>query len=251
MTMRAELTEMKALVATLGTTSIPTATAGTAHTGKRDRVHNNSKTTVSKTVITCTVCKKNGHNVRGCWFNVENKLKEAAKMKSDAEDILKSKKSNKKALMVGFVPNDHIDECLNCVSLKCYRACADTYDMPSSRFHARSAVLDQVFVPDTTDSILDRGDMVSIIRGTQGTGSRVQLVGVTGDDIQAEIADVTFPVLTVTNELYVIDTTNSQPGSTLLVDKTRAFLSRCFFTIICGISLCGDPPTSCRRVLQS
>jgi hypothetical protein len=82
-------------------------------------------------------------------------------------------------------------------------------------------VLDQVFVPDTTVSILDSGVMVSIIQGTQGTGSRVQLVGVTGDDIQAEITDVTFPVLTVTNELYVIDTTNSQPGSTLLVDKTK------------------------------
>ena len=28
-------------------------------------------------------------------------------------------------------------------------------------------------------------------------------------------------MLTVTNELYVIDTTNSQPGSTLLVEKTK------------------------------
>jgi hypothetical protein len=73
-----------------------------------------------------------------------------------------------------------------------------------------SAVLDQVFVPDTTDSILDIGDMVSILQGTQRTGSRVQLVGVTGDVIQVEITDVTFPVLTVTNEIYVIDTTNSQ-----------------------------------------
>ncbi len=32
---------------------------------------------------------------------------------------------------------------------------------------------------------------------------------------------VTFPVLTATKELYVIDTTNSQPGSTLLVEKTK------------------------------
>jgi hypothetical protein len=93
--------------------------------------------------------------------------------------------------------------------------------MPSSRFHALSYVLDQVFVPDTTVSILDTGDMVRIIQGTQGTGSRVQLVGVTGDDIQPEITDVTFPVLTVTNELYVIDTTNSHHGSTLFVDKTK------------------------------
>jgi hypothetical protein len=199
-TMRAELAEMKALVATLGATSIPTATAGAVHTGKRARVHNNAKTTVTKVVITYTVWKKNGHNAHGCWFNVENKLKEATKMKSDAEDILKSKKSNKKTLMSVFTPNEHNDECLNCVSLKCYRACADTYVMTSSRFHARSVLLDQVFVPDTTDSILDSCAMVNIIQGTQGTGSRVQLVGVTGDVIQVEIADVTFPVLSGQNE---------------------------------------------------
>jgi hypothetical protein len=122
---------------------------------------------------------------------------------------LKSKKSNKKAYTAAFAANEPNEECSNCVSLTCYRACADTYAMPSSWFHARSAVLDQVFVPVTTDSILDSGAMASIIQGTQATGSRVQLVGVTGDDIQAEIAVVTFPVLTATNELNVIDTTNS------------------------------------------
>jgi hypothetical protein len=107
------------------------------------------------------------------------------------------------------------------VSLCNVIALVPTHAMSSSRFHARSAVLDQVFVPDTTSSILDNGAMVSIIQGTEGTGSRVQLVGVTGDDIQAEITDVTFPVLITTNELYVIDTINSEPGSTLLVDKTK------------------------------
>ncbi len=54
--------------------------------------------------------------------------------------------------------------------------------------------------------------MTSIIQGTQGTGSCAQF---------REIANVTFPVLTATNELYVIDTTNSQPCSTLLVEKTK------------------------------
>jgi hypothetical protein len=136
-------------------------------------------------------------------------------MKSDTEDILKSKKNNKKALMDGFVPNKHNDECLNCVSLKCYRACADTYVIPSSRFHARSAALDQVFVPYTTASILFSGAMVSIIQGTKGTVSRVQLVGVTGDGIQVEITDVTFPVLTTTNELHVIDSVQQTPRPVL------------------------------------
>jgi hypothetical protein len=97
--------------------------------------------------------------------------------------------------------------------------------MLPSRFHARSAVLDQVFVPDTKASILDSGAMANIMQGTPGTGSRVQLVGVAGDGIQAEIVDVTFRVLTAKNlnELYVLDTTNSQPGSTLLVETKRQY----------------------------
>ena len=83
-----------------------------------------------------------------------NKLKEAAKMWSDAEDILKSKKGKKKAYVAGFAANEPNDTCFNCVSLKCYRACANSYAMLPSRFYARSAVLDQVFVPDTKASIL-------------------------------------------------------------------------------------------------
>jgi hypothetical protein len=82
--MRAELAELRAPL--MATTS-PAATTGAAHTCKRARVHKNGKTTVPKAVITCTVCKKNGHDAQGCWFNAENKLKEAAKIKSDAEDI--------------------------------------------------------------------------------------------------------------------------------------------------------------------
>ena len=84
-------------------------------------------------------------------------------MKSDVEDILKSKKNNKNAYAVGFPANEPNEECSNCVSLKCYRASTDTYTIPSSRFHARSTVLDQVFVPDTTVSILDSGDMTRIM----------------------------------------------------------------------------------------
>jgi hypothetical protein len=56
-TMRSEFAEMKVLVTTLGTTSIPTATAGAAHTDKRARVHSNAKTTVPKVVITCTAAR--------------------------------------------------------------------------------------------------------------------------------------------------------------------------------------------------
>jgi hypothetical protein len=87
MALKAQIAEMTTLMAT----TTPAATTGAAHTGKRARMHKNGKTTVPKAVITCTVCKKNGHDAKGCWLNAENKLKEEAKMKSEAEDILKSK----------------------------------------------------------------------------------------------------------------------------------------------------------------
>jgi hypothetical protein len=77
-----------------------------------------------------------------------------------------------------------------------------------------------MFVPGTKESILDSGAMASIIEGTQDTGARVRLGGVTGTGVDAELADVIFPVRTATNELYAIDT-GSQAGSTLLVERTK------------------------------
>ena len=46
-------------------------------------------------------------------------------------------------------------------------------------------------------------------------------MGVTGAGVDAEHADVIFPVRTATYELYAIDTTGSQAGSTLLVERTK------------------------------
>ena len=41
----------------------------------------------------------------------------------------------------------------------------------SLRQRAKTAVLDQMFVPGTKESILDSGAMAPIIEGTQGTGA--------------------------------------------------------------------------------
>ena len=46
-------------------------------------------------------------------------------------------------------------------------------------------------------------------------------MGVTGAGVDAELADVIFPVRTATDELYAIDTTASQAGSTFLVERTK------------------------------
>jgi hypothetical protein len=58
--------------------------------------------------------------------------------------------------------------------------------------------------------------MTPIIEGTQGTGARVRLVGVTGTGVDVELADVIFPVHTVTDEHYVIDTLTSRGMRTCL-----------------------------------
>ena len=67
-----QIVEMTVLI----TTTTSAATTGAAHTGKRARMHKNGKTTVTKTVITCTVYKKNGHDVKSYWFKTGNKIKE-------------------------------------------------------------------------------------------------------------------------------------------------------------------------------
>ena len=60
-----------------------------------------------------------------------------------------------------------------------------------------------------------------LLSRAQVTGARVRTVGVTGTVVDAELPDVIFPVRTDTDELYVIDTTGSQVGSTLLVERTK------------------------------
>ena len=87
-----EMVTLRTEIKTLMSTTTPTTTTGDTHAGKRDRVHKNGKT-----------------------------------MKIDSEDILKSKKSNKRAFLAGFPVLEPNEE----------------------------AVLDQIFVPDTTTSILD------------------------------------------------------------------------------------------------
>ena len=77
---------------------------------------------------------------------------------------------------------------------------------------APNVVLDQRFVPAQDRSvvvagtIIDSAAMMNAIQGPQGSGQRVQLLGVTGDQVSAEIADVVFPILTQTKKPYTLTT---------------------------------------------
>ncbi len=87
------------------------------------------------------------------------------------------------------------------------------------------AILDQKFVPDT---IIDSAAMMNVVENTsrqeRAGGKRVNILGVTGDTVSAQVADVVFSIKTKAKKPYVLVT----KGTTLVLDKTptgvRAFL---------------------------
>jgi hypothetical protein len=69
--------------------------------------------------------------------------------------------------------------------------------MLASTCHAslHGCVFDQEFVPHTPGTVLDSGAQVNIVEGTLGSGTRIQLTGITGATTEAERTDAMFPVL--------------------------------------------------------
>ena len=65
-------------------------------------------------------------------------------------------------------------------------------------------VFDQQFVPHTPGTVLDSGAQVNILEGTLGSGTRIQLTGITGATIEAERADAVFPVIAADGSRHVI-----------------------------------------------
>jgi hypothetical protein len=65
-------------------------------------------------------------------------------------------------------------------------------------------VFDQEFVPHTPGTVLDSGAQVNILEGTLGSGTRIQLTGITGATTEAERADAVFPVLAADGSCHPI-----------------------------------------------
>jgi hypothetical protein len=94
-----------------------------------------------KAIITCTFCKKPGHDAQRCWDIaenqlaqaakmhrwdiVENQLAQAAKMKNDAEDILQSKHGHQKEMKQAWLVLLLMIQ-TNSASLACFRGVAPT-----------------------------------------------------------------------------------------------------------------------------
>ena len=79
----------------------------------------------------------------------------------------------------------------------CTAAVASASDSDYSTCHAslHGCVFDQEFVPHAPGTVLNRGAQVNILEGTLGSGTRIQLTGITGATAEAERADAVFPVL--------------------------------------------------------
>jgi hypothetical protein len=65
-------------------------------------------------------------------------------------------------------------------------------------------VFDQEFVPHTPGTVLDSGAQVNILEGTLGSGTRIQLTGITGATTEAQRADAVFPVLAADGSRHAI-----------------------------------------------
>ncbi len=105
MAMKDELAELRAFKAT----TTPAATTGAAHPGKRARVQQDTlpATARFREADRCFYdfqFRGEGERCGEGIVNAENQRAQAAKLKSDAEDIPKSK--HKKAFMAGFAAND-------------------------------------------------------------------------------------------------------------------------------------------------
>ena len=144
-----------------------------------------------KPIPVCTVCGKRGHNAADCWDKLDA---DQAKL-----DVAKANRDKKKADMAKRQPSSKESKAYTAAiaSNKALAAAAAATDSDYSACHAspHGCVFDQEFVPHTPGTILDSGAQVNILEGTLGSGTRIQLTGITGATIEAERADAVFPVI--------------------------------------------------------
>ena len=188
---------------------------------------NKRKKPARKNEKECNYCKKNGK-----WFQGHEESECHHKKKDEAEAALQAikekreragknrqpAKSEKKAFAAGAVVNK---------GPAAARAAAgdDEYSksLPASSPHAiafsTAAVLDQRRVRHGT---VDTAAQLHVCQGARGKGQPILLKGITGDTVNAERADVVFPVTTIEGKRYAIFMRNQ----TLVVDKkTETLLS--------------------------
>ena len=99
-------------------------------------------------------------------------------------DLAKAARDKKKADMSKRQPSSKETKAYTATvaSNKALAAAAAASDSDYSTCHAslHGCVFDQEFVPHTPGTVLDSGAQVNILEGTLGSGTRIQLTGITG-----------------------------------------------------------------------
>jgi hypothetical protein len=80
-------------------------------------------------------------------------------------------------------------------------------------------VFDQEFVPHTPGTVLVSGAQVNILEGTLGSGTRIQLTGITGATTEAERADAVFPILAAKGSRHAISICDTNIVATRTTDN--------------------------------
>jgi len=139
-------------------------------------------------------------NAADCWDKLDA---EQAKL-----DVAKANRDKKKADMAKRQPSSKESKAYTATiaSNKALAAAAAASDSDYSTCHAslHGCVFDQEFVPHTPGTVLDSGAQVNILEGTLGSGTRIQLTGITGATTEAERADAVFPVIAADGSRHAI-----------------------------------------------
>ena len=164
----------------------------------------------------CTYCKKAGK-----WFQGHEESECHHKKKDEAEAALQAIKEKRERTGKGRQATQGEKKAFAAQAA----AGGDQYpkSLPASSPHAiafsAAAVLDQRHVRHGT---VDTAAQLHVCRGARGKGQPILLKGITGDTVNAERADVAFPVTTIEGKRYAIFMRNQ----TLVVDKeTETLLS--------------------------
>jgi hypothetical protein len=176
---------------------------------------NQRKKTAKKNEKECNYCKKTGK-----WFQGHDESECLHKKKDEAEAGLlaikerceravkgrQATKGEKKAFAAGDDQHSKVSTSLPVTS-------------PHPVALSTTATLDQRRVRHGT---VDTAAQLHVCKGARGKGQRILLKGITGDTVNAERADVVFPVTTIEGKRYAIFMRNQ----TLVVDKeTETLLS--------------------------
>jgi hypothetical protein len=176
---------------------------------------NQRKKTAKKNEKECNYCKKTGK-----WFQGHDESECLHKKKDETEAgllVIKKRreravkgrqttKGEKKALAAGDDQHSEVSTSLPVTS-------------PHPVALSATATLDQRRVRHGT---VDTAAQLHVCKGSRGKGEHILLKGITGDTVNAERADVVFPVTTIEGKRYAIFMRNQ----TLVVDKeTETLLS--------------------------